>query len=182
MEKLSRLTKENCLLLFVDVQTRLLPEMWEAERLERNCEMLAVCARRLKIPVVVTEQNSAKLGGTADALRAALGAFEPIEKMRFSAWPDAQTAIEATQRTTVLLCGTESHICVAQTALDLLSNNFTVFGVWDAMSARQSWNRQVGWERMKSAGMLASSTESAIYELLGEAATDDFRALLPLIK
>lgn len=156
--------------------------MWEAERLERNLKMLAALARRLEIPVVVSEQNPTKIGGTVASIAAQLGEFSPVEKMCFSAWPDARVAIENTERKTVLLCGLESHICVSQTALDLLDNGYTVFAAYDAISARQSQNRQVGWERMKGAGALPSSTEAAIYEWLGEAGTDDFRALLQMVK
>ena len=177
-----RLTRDNALLFICDVQTRLLPEMWEAQRIERHIALLATLARRLKLPVVVSEQNSAKIGGTANAIARALGEFAPVEKMRFSAWPDARPALEASGRQTVLLCGIEAHICVAQTALDLLDHNYTVFAAWDAISARRDTNRRTGWERMMRAGALPSSTEAAIYELLEQAGTDDFRALLPLVK
>ncbi len=177
-----RLTRDNALLFICDVQTRLLPAIFEAQRLERNIAMLATLARRLELPVVVSEQNSAKIGGTADAIARALGAFESVEKMRFSAWPDARNAVESCGRKTVLLCGLEAHICVSQTALDLLDNGYAVFAAYDAISSRREDNRQVGWERMKAAGVLASSTEAAIYELLGQAGTDDFRAMLDLVK
>ena len=178
---LARLRREECLLFFVDVQTRLLPEMWEAQRVERNCELLATLAHRLQIPVLASQQNPSRLGHTIDAILSC-GELQTIEKMKFSAWPDAKSQIEATNRKTILLCGLESHICVSQTALDLLENDFLVFGIYDAISSRQNWNRQIGWERMTRAGIVASSTESAIYELLGEAGSEDFRALLPLVK
>ena len=177
-----RLTRDNALLFICDAQTRLLPAIFEAQRLERNIAMLATLARRLELPVVVSEQNPAKIGGTADAIRRALGEFEPIEKMRFSAWPDAQIAVEKCARKTVLLCGLEAHICVVQTALDLLDNGYTVFAAYDAISSRREDNRRVGWERMMGAGTVATSSESAIYEILGEAGNDDFRALLELVK
>lgn len=177
-----RLTRDNALLFLCDAQTRLLPAMHEAARLERNLVTLATLARRLEMPVVVSEQNPAKIGGTVDSIRAALGEFEPVEKMRFSAWPDARNAIEQTARHTVLLCGVEAHICVCQTALDLLDSGYTVFVVYDALGSRAPHNIQVGWERMMNAGALPTSTEAAIYELLGQAGTDDFRALLPLVK
>ena len=156
--------------------------MWEAQRVERNIALLATLVRRLEIPFVVSEQNPARIGGTVDAIKEALGDFSPVEKMKFSAWPDAKSPIEATHRKTVMLTGLESHICVSQTALDLIENGYTVFGIYDAISSRQNWNRGIGWERMKGVGMIPSSTESAIYELLGEAGTEDFRALLPLVK
>ena len=156
--------------------------MLEAARIERNLIALATLARRLELPVVVSEQNPAKLGGTLPSVAQALAEFAAIEKMRFSAWPDARGALENSGRKTVLLCGVESHICVCQTALDLRDNGYEVFAVYDAMSARAGYNHRVGWKRMMDAGALPSSTEAAIYELLGEAGTDDFRALLPLVK
>ena len=177
-----RLTRENALLFICDAQTRLLPAIFEAQRVETNIAMLVTLARRLELPVVASEQNSAKIGGTADAIQRALGEFAPVEKMRFSAWPDARTAVESCERRTVLLCGLESHICVCQTALDLLDNGYTVFAAYDAISSRREDNRRVGWERMMAAGAVATSSESAIYELLGEAGTDDFRAMLDLVK
>ena len=177
-----RLTRDNALLFVCDAQTRLLPAMHEAAKLERNLKMLAQLARLLPLPVVVSEQNPAKIGGTVSSVAAALGEFAPVEKMRFSAWPDARGAIEQSGRVTVLLCGLEAHICVAQTALDLLDQGFTVFAVYDAIGARQPSNCQIGWQRMTSAGALASSTEAAIYELLGAAGTDEFRAMLKAVK
>lgn len=176
---LPRLRRADCCLLLVDVQTRLLPEMWEAQRIERNIGMLAHMARRLEIPILVSEQNPEKLGGTLVSIREAIGPFSPRAKMRFSAFEAVKDELSRPQ---VLLCGLESHICVSQTALDLLDAGHTVFAVYDAISSRQNWNRQIGWERMKSAGALPSSTESALYELLGEAGTDDFRAMLALVK
>jgi len=176
---LPRLNPSDCTLLIVDVQTRILPEMWEAQRVERNLVMLAQMARRLEIPVVVSQQNPEKLGHTVSSVQEAIGPFEPVSNMRFSAFDAVKSQLSRSQ---VLLCGLESHICVSQTALDLLDNGKTVFAVYDAISSRQNWNRQIGWERMKSAGAVPSSTEAALYELLGEAGTDDFRAMLSLVK
>ncbi len=176
---LPRLNRADCTLLIVDVQTRILPEMWEAQRIERNLVMLATMARRLEIPIVVSQQNPEKLGHTADSIQEAIGPHTARAKMSFSAFEAVKDELNRSQ---IMLCGLESHICVSQTALDLLDNGKTVFAVYDAISSRQSWNRQIGWERMKSAGAIPSSTESALYELLGEAGTDDFRAMLSLVK
>ena len=176
---LPRLNRTQCTLLIVDVQTRLLPEMWEAQRVERNLLMLCTMARRLEIPIVASEQNPEKLGHTVASIREAIGPLTPHTKMSFSAFDAVK---EELNRSQILLCGLESHICVSQTALDLLDNGKTVFAVYDAISSRQNWNRQIGWERMKGAGALPSSTEAALYELLGEAGTDDFRAMLSLVK
>ncbi len=174
-----RLQADACALLIVDVQTRLLPEMWEAQRIERNIGMLARMARRLAIPVVVSEQNPDKLGHTVASLADAIGEFTALAKMKFSAFEAVEAQLERPQ---VLLCGLEAHICVSQTALDLLDAGKTVFAVYDAISSRQDWNRAVGWQRMMGAGALPTSTEAALYELVGEAGNDDFRALLALVK
>lgn len=160
-----------------------MPVMLEAERVVKNCATLAATARRLGIPIVVTEQNPAKLGPTVEPVRNAIGESATVAKMTFSGWTEeVQSLLASHGRKTILLCGTEGHICVAQTALDALEAGYTVFGAYDAISSRQAWNRHVGWERMRGAGMLPSSTESALFELLGEAGTDDFRALQSLIK
>ena len=174
-----RLLPSACTLLIVDVQTRILPEMWEAQRIERNIGMLTRMATRLRIPIVVTEQNPTKLGGTVDSIQAVTSGTSPLAKLKFSAYEAAAPHLERPQ---VMLCGLESHICVSQTALDLLDAGKTVFAVYDAISSRQEHNRRIGWERMKLAGAIPSSTEAALYELVGEAGTDDFRALLSLVK
>jgi len=176
---LPRLNRADCSLVIVDVQTRILPEMWESQRIERNIAMLAQMARRLEIPILVSEQNPEKLGHTAAAIREAIGPFAPVAKMRFSAFEALKDELTRPQ---VLLCGLESHICVSQTALDLLDAGKTVFAVHDAISSRQEFNRRIGRERMAREGAIPSSTEAALYELLGEAGTDDFRAMLALVK
>ncbi len=177
-----RLTPENSLLLILDVQTRLLPEMWEAQRIERNCAILCQIARRLEIPVVVTEQNPARLGGTVDGIRGALGEFLPHQKMSFSGFPATTGEIEASGRKTILLCGLESHICVMQSGLEFIEAGYTVFAVGDAISSRQEPNRRLGGERLKMAGAIPTSTESAVFELLQTADSDHFKAILALIK
>jgi len=182
-EALLRLRQEDAILLIVDVQERLLPAMFEAERVARHCGILAATARRLGLPIVITEQNPQKLGPTLTPLTEAAGPSTPIAKMLFSACTEATLeAIAKTNRSTVLLCGLEAHVCVLQSALDLIERGFTGFVVQDAIASRQESNRRIGWERMMRAGALPTSTESAVFELLREAGTDDFRALLPLVK
>ena len=182
-EPLTRLRRDDTLLLIVDVQERLVPAMFEAERVVRHCGILAAAARRLNLPVVITEQNPQKLGPTVAPILSAAGPSAPLAKKLFSACTDETcAAIEKTNRSTILLCGIEAHVCVLQSALDLIERGFTVFVVQDAIASRQESNRKIGWERMMRSGAVPTSTESAIFELLREAGTDDFRALLPLIK
>lgn len=185
---LARLRRGSTLLCIVDVQQKLLPAIHDAEQIEKNCVLLARAARQLGIPMVITEQNPSRLGSTAASLREVAGEFKAIEKMSFSACaataPGGSTldAIQASGRDTILLCGVEAHVCVLQTALDLVDAEYSVFVARDAISSRTSENAQIGWERMMRAGVLPTSTESAIFELLTEAGTPDFKALLPFLK
>lgn len=178
-----RLRRDQSALLVVDVQEKLVPAMFEAERVTRGVSLLCRVARQLDIPVVVTEQNPQKLGVTVEAVHRVLDVFTPHEKMRFSACTeDVMHDLDLSNKGSVVLCGLETHICVLQTALDLVENGFTVFVAQDAVSSRYESDKRAGLERMRGAGVVSSSVEMAIYELLGEAGTGDFRALLPYVK
>ncbi len=183
MTFLSRLRRDDAVLLIVDVQQKLVPAMFEAERVVRGVGLLARTAKLLNIPVVVTEQNPTRLGATVEPVVRVLDSYAPVSKMRFSACvEETMTELRATNRKSVILCGLETHVCVLQTALDLAENGFAVLLPQDAVSSRYESDKRVGVERMKSAGAIAASVEMLIYELLGEAGTDEFRALLPYIK
>ncbi len=179
----ARLRREETLLLIVDVQERLLPAMFEAERVLRFCALLARAARQLQIPVTATEQNPSRLGTTASLVADHIEGFAPIPKMLFSACtPQMLADLNADKRRTILLCGLETHVCVTQTALDLIENGFQIFVPADAVSSRYESDKKVGLDRMKSAGAVLCSTEMAIFELLREAGTPDFKALLTHLK
>jgi len=183
---LPRLRRDETVLLVVDVQERLMPLIFEAERVVRNCAVLVRAAGVLGLPVVATEQNPGKLGATVPEVASVLsetGAGGPLAKMLFSACTDGVVAaLERHGRRSVLLCGVEAHVCVMQTALDLVERGFTVFVAENAISSRYEADKRVGYERMRLAGALPTSTESAIFEMLREAGTAEFRALLPLVK
>ncbi len=180
---LPRLRRKETLLLIVDVQEKLMPVIHDSERVEANCAVLAKAARELHLPIVVTEQYPEKLGPTANAVREAAGFPTAIGKLRFSACtPQTLAALESSGRKTVLLCGVEAHVCMLQTALDLREHGYQVFAARDALSSRTPENAEIGWQRMQQAGVLPTSTESALFELLEEAGTPEFKAILPLIK
>jgi nicotinamidase-related amidase len=184
--RIPRLRRDDTLLLIVDVQERLVPAMHQSERFVERCVLLARAAAQLQLPVVVTEQNPQRLGSTLPLLNEVLGQATPqvpIIKMQFSACtPSTWEALRATRCGNVLICGDEAHVCVLQTVLDLLEQDFTVFVAHDAIASRRDEDKALAVERMKAAGAIATSVESAVFELLGEAGTPDFKALLPYIK
>jgi nicotinamidase-related amidase len=181
---LPRLRPESTALLVIDVQERLMPTIEARDRVETNCALLARAAGVLGMPVVCTEQYVRGLGGTVAAVREALPATaEVIEKTQFSALVGGVRAILRTQRRpTILVCGVEAHVCVLNTALDLVAAGWTVFYATDAISAGQVDQVDPAFRRMERAGALPTGTLSAMYELLGDAAHPSFRDILALAK
>ena len=172
------LEADQCALLVIDIQEKLLPPIFERERVVRNSQLLIRLAGVLQIPVVATTQYAKGLGNTVPEV-ASLLPDAAMDKMTFSCFSsDAFCSLLKRvpgNRTTVLLCGMESHICVAQTALGALREGYLVHVASDAVSSRTEWNWQVGLERMRSAGAVISSSEMIIYELLRASGTPAFK-------
>jgi len=180
------LDADHCALVVVDIQEKLLPPIWENERLVRNSQLLIRLAGILKIPALVTTQYARGLGNTVAQIASLLPDSAPIDKLMFScfgsdAFCSSMKRLPG-QRTTVLLCGMEAHICVAQTALAALREGYVVHVASDAASSRTEWNWRVGLERMRAAGAVISSTEMIIYELLRSSGAPAFKEMLPYLK
>jgi len=171
-------------LLVVDVQQRLLPAMFEKERVLQNVLRLVHGAAALKVPAFVTEQYPKGLGPTVPDLAAVLSGVRPIQKLSFSAWgtPGLPEALRDRAVSDVVLCGLEAHVCVAQTCLDLLDAGLRPFVAADAVSSRTTDNWRVGVERMRDAGAVIVSTEMILFELLERAGTEEFKQVQRLIK
>lgn len=178
------LKRDDCLLVVIDMQAKLLPEIVGAAEVVRSCRRMVRAAGVLGVPVIYTEQYPRGLGPTVAELATWIGDGGPIEKTAFGCYDCAEFAQRVAEvgKRTLLLCGIEAHICVCQTALQSLSRGHRVYLLEDAIGARSSPAREVGIARMRVAGALPSHTEMAIYELLGAAATTEFRAILPIIK
>ena len=180
------LESEQCALIVVDIQEKLLPPIWEKERLVRNAQLLIRLAGILKIPAIVTTQYTRGLGATVPEIAALLPEAPSIDKHMFSCFgSDAFCSLLNRlpgQRTTVLLCGMETHICVMQTALGALREGYLVHVASDAASSRTELNWRIGLERMRAAGAILSSTEMMIYELLRSSGAPAFKELLPYLK
>ncbi len=177
---------DKCVLVVIDIQEKLLPPVFEKERLIKNSQLLIRAAQVLKIPTLLTAQNPKGLGPVVPEIVSLLPHCEIVDKEKFScfgseAFSAALKRIPG-ERTTLLLAGMESHICVAQTALSALDQGYIVHAASDAISARTEWNWKIGLERMKSAGVVISSSEMMIYELLRGSDAAEFKQILPFLK
>jgi nicotinamidase-related amidase len=180
-----RLRRTQAGVVVVDIQDRLLPQIFEKERLVQKTVLLLKGAAILSLPIFATEQYRKGLGVTAPEIAAAIKDFSPLEKVTFSSCGAAGfvEALKAKGTADVLLCGMEAHICVLQTCLDLLEQKqFRVFVVADAVSSRSEENTRLALERMRTAGAEIVSTEMVLFELLGRAATDEFKQILALVR
>ncbi|MFH1057636.1 MAG: isochorismatase family protein [Pseudomonadota bacterium] len=181
MSKHDRLARrEDCVLVIIDAQEKLLPVIHEQAAVVANMAKLVKFAAIAGLPVVVTEQM--KLGATVAEVAEPAGAAA-IGKISFDCFgcEDFVQKIKELKRKTLVLCGVEAHICVVQTALGALED-FRVQVVSDAVSSRAPHNWLVALERLRQAGCVITSTEMFIYEILRQAGTDEFKATLPLVK
>jgi nicotinamidase-related amidase len=182
--KTRRIIRAKSALTVIDVQERLLPTIFEAERVVQNTVRLIKGARVLGIPILITEQYKKGLGATVPAIAAEIQGLKQMEKIAFSACGAAgfEKALKPKKVTDVILCGIEAHVCVSQTCLDLLDKGFRVFVVVDATSSRTTENHFIAVERMRDAGAIVVSTELVLFELLQKAGTDEFKQILALVK
>lgn len=172
-------------LAVIDVQESFRPHIEEFSQLAARVARVVEAARLLGVPVVVTEQYPKGLGRTVEEIRAALPEdFEPIEKTAFSSCGAGAfvSKLEEAGARQILLCGIEAHVCVNQTAHDLLALGLQVHILTDCVSSRTAQNRQVGIEKMMRSGAIPSSTELALFELMRDARHEQFKAIQKLIK
>ena len=180
------LEAEQCALVVIDIQEKLLPPIFQKEQLVRNAQLLIRAAAILKIPALVSTQYAKGLGGTVPEIASLLAETPAIDKTLFSCFGsdvfcNVLKRLPGT-RNTLLLCGMESHICVTQTALGALREGYLVHVASDAVSSRTEWNWKIGLERMRAAGAVVSSAEMMIYELMRSSSSAAFKQLLPHLK
>jgi nicotinamidase-related amidase len=180
------LEAEQCALVVVDIQEKLLPPIFNKEALVKNSQLLIRLAKILDLPIMVTTQYSKGLGATVPEIASLLEGITAFDKLEFSCFGSDQfrSRLKALpgNRNTVLLCGMEAHICVMQTALSALNEGYLVHVASDAVGSRAEWNWKIGLDRMKSAGAVISSTEMMMYELLRCSGTPQFKELLQYLK
>jgi len=180
------LERQQVALVVIDLQAKLLPQIFESERVIRNTQLMLRLAEILKIPTFLTTQNAAGLGEIVPEIKSFAPGLEPVDKTSFGCFREASferhLKDQETQANTLLVAGSESHICVAQTVLGALEAGYLVHLAQDAVSSRTAENWRVGLKRMERAGAVMSSAEMMVYELLGKSGTAEFRAVLPLLK
>ncbi len=174
---------DNTVLVVIDVQGKLAQLMHEKADLFGNIRKLIQAAGVLEIPIIWTEQYPAGLGPTIPEI-AELLTGEPIAKISFSCCGERRfvEAMGELGRNQVLLCGIETHVCVYQTAVDLLGTAYEVEVVADAVSSRTPDNKDIGLAKIKDAGADITSVETAIFELLKAAEGEKFKAILRIVK
>jgi nicotinamidase-related amidase len=179
------LEAEQCALIVIDIQEKLLPPIFQKEQLIKNAQLLIRLAGILKIPTIATAQYTKGLGSTIPEIRS-LVPDSGIDKQVFSCFGSdvfcSMLKRLPGRKNTLLLCGMESHICVMQTALNALREGYLVHVASDAVSSRTEWNWKIGLQRMRAAGAVISSTEMMIYELLRSSDTDAFKQMLPHLR
>jgi nicotinamidase-related amidase len=176
--------RDDSLLLIVDIQEKLAPAIHDSERVTANSARLLEGARFLDIPAFVSEQYIKGLGPSVQAIRNAAANARFFEKTHFScaAEPGVIDLLRDAKRPQVILTGTETHVCVLQTAFGLQAAGFAVYLVADAASSRTPDNHSAAIERMRAGGIRIVTTEMVLFEWLHQAGTNEFRTLLPLIK
>src|ERR1017187_696408 len=177
------LVADQCALLVVDIQEKLLPPIFNKDELVKNSQLLVRAANILEMPVIITTQYVKGLGPVVPEIATLVSNVRPIDKLEFGCFGcgEFRLALKSLpgNRNTVLICGMETHICVMQTALGALNEGYLVHVASDAIGSRVRWNWDIGIDRMRSAGAVISTPEMMFYELLRSSRSAAFNQFLP---
>jgi nicotinamidase-related amidase len=175
-----RLSAGTSMLCVIDVQERLVPAMSDGVTAVSRCRRLAEAAGLLGVPIVATEQYRKGLGATVPELAPLLP--PPLEKLSFSCCgADGFLAAIPAGVGQLVLCGLETHVCVAQTALDLLAAGYAVFLGVDAITSRHACDRDIALRRLEAAGAVPTTSEAILFEWCRSASHPQFQAIRKLV-
>lgn len=179
-----RINRENTIGLVIDMQEKLVPAIADQNVMLNNTLKLLAGLKLFHIPIVVTQQNTQGLGATVHQINDVIGNFSYIEKNTFSCYrePAFIRVLNRIGKRNVVMVGVEAHICILQTTLDLLYNNFNPVIVEDCIGSCRKNDKQVAIWRMRDVGSIITTSESMLFELCREAGTEEFDALLNLLK
>ena len=177
-------TAEDTTLVIIDIQEKLFRVIHEKENLSANTVKLVKGIRSLAIPVILTEQYPDGLGPTLSEISSLIPEIEPVTKFDFSCCKEESflSKLDELKRNQIILCGIETHICVYQTAIDLTDMGYEVKIAVDCVSSRTPVNRGNALSRMELEGIMPTSTEMILFELLGTAKNDKFKEISTIIK
>jgi isochorismate hydrolase len=183
---LSRIEREEAVLVVVDVQDVLMKKMNQevGKNVIRNIQTLLAFVKKMAIPILITEQYPKGLGKTIPEIKMELGSILPIEKVSFSCCgvETFNDKLNQLGRKQIILTGIETHVCVLQTADDLIQKGYEVHAVADAICSRSKLDWEIGLKWMEKRGAMISTTEIIAFQLLKEAGTEEFRGLSKLLK
>jgi nicotinamidase-related amidase len=184
MDRESFISIGNTILVIIDVQEKLFRLIYEKEKLLDNLIRLVKGAKVLGIPIMLTEQYPQGLGPTLPELMELLPGITPLPKRVFSCYRDGKFRgeLEAASRRQVLLTGIETHVCVYQTAIDLLNSGYGVHVATDCVSSRAAENKKLGIKRIRMAGGKPTSMEMVLFELLEVAEGERFKEISRVVK
>lgn len=176
--------REDSLLLIIDVQDRLFPVMNEREKLLKSLMALIQGITVFKMPILIAEQYPQGLGHTIEDVQKMLPQVATFEKITFSCCEDTALydAVKATGKKKIIIAGTETHVCVYQTCMDLLAQGYEVYLVADAIASRTPGNKQIALNLMHDAGAKITSTEIVLFEILRKAQGEEFKQISSIVK
>jgi len=179
------LDPDHAVIVVVDLQEAFRQPIFEFDKIVARTAMVVQAAKLLNLPVLVTEQYPQKLGATVPEIKSVLPeGVAIVDKTAFSCCGASvfMEQLERLRRRQAVLCGIETHVCMSQTAHDLLARGYQVHVLEDCTSSRTPQNREIGLAKMRRSGALPSSSEMALFELLVDARHENFRAISKLVK
>ena len=173
--------KDDCIQIVIDFQERLAPHIVGIDKIIANSRKLTKACKVFGIPMIVTEQK--KLGNTVNEIKELLD-VEPIQKLSFSCFKERDFAekLKSLNRKTCILIGIEAHICILQTALDLIREGYRVYVAFDCIGSRNEYDKDVAIQRMVKEGVIPATAESLIFEMLQTAEAKEFKEILNIVK
>ncbi|MCU0370103.1 MAG: hydrolase [Bacteroidales bacterium] len=179
-----RILRDQTAGLVIDIQEKLFPYISGHETLALNAGILIKGLQVLGVPVIVTEQYTKGLGPTVGPIRELFTGGQPVEKLAFSCCdePKFLTQLSVLEKKFIVITGIESHVCVLQTAIDLLEKDFIPVIVEDCVSSRRLNDKHMAIARMRRLGAVITTYESVLFELLRYSGTDEFKAISKLVK
>jgi nicotinamidase-related amidase len=179
-----RILKEDTAAVIIDIQERLLPHMYDGEKMLRNCEKLIEGLKILSVPISVTQQYTKGLGPTQPSIMEMFSDFSFIEKTTFSCCgePAFRENLSLSGKKNIIMCGIEAHVCVLQTCIDLIVDGYTPVIVADCISSRKPEDKLIAIERMRQEGARITTLESILFELTRQAGSDIFKSISRLVK